>query len=255
MNLDFPRAWVEFTDPVDADQVFRCDLTWLTCSWTCIFGSGCKGIYAERPDDGCCTLGAHFSDKDDEKRVKKWAEKLGPEDWQYYGTKKITEKDEEGGRKTRVVDGACVFLNRPGFAGGAGCSLHELALDTRRQHRQDQAGRVLAAADPAHVPPRRAPGRHRVPRDLDRRVRPPRLGAGRPRPRLVLHRQHRGARRQRPGLPLQPRRARRADGRGGLRRAGRATAKPGSPPATSQRPTRPPSKPAPSPQSPPRKTP
>ncbi len=25
---------------------------------------------------------------------------------------------------TRVVDGACIFLNRPGFAGGAGCALH-----------------------------------------------------------------------------------------------------------------------------------
>ena len=57
VNLNFPRAWVEFTDPVDADQVFRCDLTWLTSNWTCIFGSGCKGIYADRPDDGCCTLG------------------------------------------------------------------------------------------------------------------------------------------------------------------------------------------------------
>src|ERR1019366_2823753 len=25
---------------------------------------------------------------------------------------------------TRVVDGACIFLNRPGFTGGAGCALH-----------------------------------------------------------------------------------------------------------------------------------
>jgi hypothetical protein len=33
---------------------------------------------------------------------------------------------------TRVVDGACVFLNRPGFAGGAGCALHALALRTGR---------------------------------------------------------------------------------------------------------------------------
>ncbi len=129
VNLDFPRAWVEFTDPVDAEQVFRCDLTWLTSSWTCIFGSGCKGIYADRPDDGCCTLGAHFSDKDDEKRVKKWAKELSPEDWQFHGADKVTEKDEDGGRKTRVVDGACIFLNRPGFPAGAGCALHKLALD------------------------------------------------------------------------------------------------------------------------------
>lgn len=29
---------------------------------------------------------------------------------------------------TRVVDGACVFLNRPGFSGGAGCALHLAAI-------------------------------------------------------------------------------------------------------------------------------
>ncbi len=131
VSLDFPRVWVEFSDPADADQLFRCDLTWLTSSWTCIFGRGCKGIDATKPDDGCCVLGAHFSDKADEKRTKKWADKLTDETWQYRrsGLKKgVVEKDEDGGRKTRVVDGACIFLNRKGFAGGEGCSLHSLAL-------------------------------------------------------------------------------------------------------------------------------
>lgn len=42
-GLDFARAWVEFPDPADEEQVFRCDLTWLTSRWTCIFGSGCQG--------------------------------------------------------------------------------------------------------------------------------------------------------------------------------------------------------------------
>lgn len=59
--LPFPRAFVEFLDPEDADQVFRCDLTWLTSRWSCIFGQGCPGIYADRPDDGCCTHWAHTS--------------------------------------------------------------------------------------------------------------------------------------------------------------------------------------------------
>ena len=49
-------------DPDDADQIFRCDLTWLTSRWKCIFGEGCRGLYADRPHDGCCTLGAHFAD-------------------------------------------------------------------------------------------------------------------------------------------------------------------------------------------------
>jgi len=36
------------------------------------------------------------------------------------------------GRKTRVVDGACIFLNRPGFPAGEGCALHVLAFDQGR---------------------------------------------------------------------------------------------------------------------------
>ena len=69
VDLDFPRAWIEFPDPDDPDQMFRCDLTWLTSAYTCIFGQGCHGIYKTSPDTGCCTLGAHFADKSDEKRV------------------------------------------------------------------------------------------------------------------------------------------------------------------------------------------
>jgi hypothetical protein len=127
---------VEFVDPADAGQVYRCDLTWLTSRWTCIYGSGCRGIYADRPDDGCCTLGAHFSDKDDERRVKGFVKQLTSETWQQHakGTsrKGWIETDDEGARKTRVVDGGCIFLNRPGFSGGAGCALHGLALRTGR---------------------------------------------------------------------------------------------------------------------------
>lgn len=128
--LSFPRAWAEFDDPDDPDIRYRCDLTWLTSRWTCIFGRGCKGIYAERPDDGCCTLGAHFADAEDEKRVLRWAKELTKDDWQFRSVAKAkgaTMKAGKGERKTRVVDGACVFLNRPGFAGGEGCALHALA--------------------------------------------------------------------------------------------------------------------------------
>ncbi len=134
--LDFPRAWVEFDDPSDETQRYRCDLTWLASQWTCIFGGGCKGIYADRPDDGCCTLGAHFSDKADEKRVRSFVKLLGPQDWQFHsaGSRRNAwiETDEEGERKTAVHEGACIFLNRPGFAGGAGCALHGWALRNGR---------------------------------------------------------------------------------------------------------------------------
>ncbi len=132
VGLDFPRAWVEFPDPADEEQVFRCDLTWLTSRWTCIFGQGCQGIEAGRASDGCCTLGAHFSDDDDEKRVALHAERLTPETWQFHGLE-WAEVNDEGERQTRRHEGACVFLNRPGFPGGAGCALHTLALREGRE--------------------------------------------------------------------------------------------------------------------------
>ena len=131
VDLVFPRAWVEFADPADDSQVFRCDLTFLTSNWMCIFGQGCQGIYADRPDDGCCTLGAHFSDEDDEKRVRKFVRKLDRKSWQFYDEgrdKNWVEVDDDGERKTAVHEGACIFLNRPGFPAGAGCALHALAL-------------------------------------------------------------------------------------------------------------------------------
>ncbi|HET8599161.1 MAG TPA: hypothetical protein VFL99_02465 [Segeticoccus sp.] len=130
MPSNGPRTWVEFVDPDDADQRFRCDLTWLTSSWTCIFGAGCQGIYADRPDDGCCTLGAHFSDEDDQQRVAAVVEELGEDEWQYHsvGHDQGWTELEDGEPKTKVVDGACIFLNRPGFPAGAGCALHQHAL-------------------------------------------------------------------------------------------------------------------------------
>lgn len=131
--LDFPRDWLEFPDPADSDRVFRCDLTWLTSRWTCIFGRGCGGISEHMPDGGCCTLGAHFSDKEDRQRVETWAARLTPADWQFHDVgdrKGIVMKDAEGSRQTRVVDGACIFLNRPDFDGPHGCALHNLAVTT-----------------------------------------------------------------------------------------------------------------------------
>ncbi|MGI8523029.1 MAG: hypothetical protein ACR2K3_06930 [Nocardioides sp.] len=142
VDLVFPRAYVEFADPADADQVFCCDLTWLTSSFMCIFGQGCQGIYAESPETGCCTLGAHFADKDDEKRVASFVAQLTPEQWQFHpDTQRVlkqhwVEADEEGARKTLVVEhdgqSACVFHNRGDFPTGAGCALHGLALTQDR---------------------------------------------------------------------------------------------------------------------------
>ncbi|MDP9496484.1 MAG: hypothetical protein M3P46_02245 [Actinomycetota bacterium] len=134
---DGPRDWVEFPDPARPQHVVRADLTWLLSSWTCVFGRGCPGATG-RPEEGCCSHGAYWADEEDEQRVVAVARELRRRDWQHAeagrrdGVSEPDELDDEPARRTRLVDGACVFLNRPGFSGGAGCALHALALRTGR---------------------------------------------------------------------------------------------------------------------------
>ena len=134
----FARDWVEFVDPADAAGVVRADLTWLLSSWTCVYGRGCQGVVDGRADDGCCSHGAFWSDDEDEQRVTAFAGQLKAKTWQHaavgreLGIAELDELEGEPARRTRTVDGACVFLNRPGFAGGEGCALHALAERTGR---------------------------------------------------------------------------------------------------------------------------
>lgn len=137
----FARDWIEFSDPNDDTEILKCDLTWLTSYWTCIYGNGCKGVFADRPNDGCCTEGAMYSDGDDELRVLNAAADLTPAMWQFYNEARdgnegdalnISDTDEDGERKTRTVNDSCIFLNRKGysaegFTGSFGCVLHHLA--------------------------------------------------------------------------------------------------------------------------------
>ena len=211
VDLVFPRAFVEFANPDDESEVMRCDLTWLTSSYHCIFGQGCKGIYKESPDVGCCALGAHFADKDDEKRVADYVGMLDETLWQFRPAKKKKVKkddwidvDEEGERKTMVVEydgqSACIFHNRNDFHLGAGCALHALAFVLEKNPLETKPDVCWQLPIRRTFRTVKRPGRQRLHRGLDQRVRPPRLGAGRPRPRLVLHRQHRGAHRARAAL-------------------------------------------------------
>jgi hypothetical protein len=135
--LDFPREWIEFQDPADPEHWIRADATWLCSRWTCIFGRGCHGTVAGQASTGCCNHGAYFSDHADLKRVRKFAEQLTPDLWQYYDEGHRGKRlnvfvkdtlDDEQRTKTRVVDDACIFANRDSFAGGIGCALHALAL-------------------------------------------------------------------------------------------------------------------------------
>jgi hypothetical protein len=123
-------------DAPDEHRTYAFDVTFLTSPWTCIYGAGCQGVLtgpAADLEQGCCTYGAHFVDADDEAATLAHADRLTPEQWQHHaaGHRKNgpTKTNKSGEIKTRLVDGACIFLNRPDFEGGAGCALHAAALD------------------------------------------------------------------------------------------------------------------------------
>ena len=131
--LEDLHEYVSFEDP-DEDRTWVIDITFLLSSWTCIWGRGCQGVLtgpAPELQQGCCSYGAHFIDDDDLAAVKPFVARLTDEQWQFksrskrYGWHK-TEAD--GTLVTRVVEDACIFLNRPGFAGGEGCALHNAAV-------------------------------------------------------------------------------------------------------------------------------
>lgn len=129
--------WVSFPDP-EEERTWVVDVTFLLSRWQCIFGAGCQGVLtgpAPELVQGCCSYGAHFTGKEDVRRVKAAAASLTREDWQFYdrghsksGKLSVTTTNEAGDTVTRQAEGACVLLNRPGFAGGPGCALHAAAL-------------------------------------------------------------------------------------------------------------------------------
>jgi hypothetical protein len=133
------HEWISFDDPGE-HRTWVFDATFLRSDYMCIYGCGCQGIEADRSPAamvGCCTYGAHFADADDVANLERHAARLEPRHMQFHrkamkqkGTQKGYLRDGEPGDDgapvtvTRVVDGACIFLNRPGFEGGVGCALH-----------------------------------------------------------------------------------------------------------------------------------
>ena len=130
---------VGFMDPEmeeihDGDTVWRFDRAFLTSRWACIWGRGCLGIAPEPAEDlglGCCSIGADLGDEDEARMIGALAATLSPDQFEHHsdaGRDGIFRDDAR--THTRVVDGACIFLNRPGFAGGAGCALHLAAIES-----------------------------------------------------------------------------------------------------------------------------
>ena len=122
--------------------------------WTCIFGRGCQGVLtgpAPELEQGCCSYGAHFTAARRPARHRAPGRAASPTSSgsSASGRRKRggpIKVNKDGETVTRLVDGACIFLNRPGFPGGAGCALHRAALERGRAAARLEAGGVLAAA-------------------------------------------------------------------------------------------------------------
>ena len=111
------------------------DTTFLLSSYECIYGVGCQSIDSDPSTSdnlGCCIHGAHFVDDEDRQSVTEYVALLTKEEWQFRdrAIRKggPLKRNKSGDWVTRRVDGACIFLNRDGFDGGAGCALHAAAL-------------------------------------------------------------------------------------------------------------------------------
>ena len=117
---------------VDGSIDWHFETAFLRSNWTCIWGRGCLGILDHPTPElqqGCCSIGAELDGADDAMTVSASAAFLAPTVWQF---RDAVDADgvfsDATHTNTKVVEGACIFLNRPGFAGGAGCALHLAAL-------------------------------------------------------------------------------------------------------------------------------
>ncbi len=135
-HLDAPldaHEWVSFDD-LHERRTWMVDATFMRSNWSCIYGAGCLGVLdgpAPELEQGCCSYGAHFVDDDDVQTVVRAVVRLTGEHWQFQrkaARKGFLDAGDDGATVTRLVDDACIFLNRPGFPGGAGCALHRAAL-------------------------------------------------------------------------------------------------------------------------------
>jgi len=132
MPIDL-HEWISFEDE-HTRRTWVFDATFLRSGWNCIYGSGCKGILdddAAHMNQGCCSYGAHFIDDADIQTVVTSSARLKKRHWQFKkeGAAGGIFGVEDGVTTTRLVDDACIFLNRPGFAGGEGCAFHIAATE------------------------------------------------------------------------------------------------------------------------------
>ena len=121
-------ALPDLIEVADGDTRWRFETAFLQSRWQCIWGRGCLGILdepAEHLGQGCCSIGAELADEDEAMTIGALAATLEPELFQHHADAAAGGIYADDRRNaTRIVDGACIFFNHPGFGGGAGCALH-----------------------------------------------------------------------------------------------------------------------------------
>jgi len=138
-----PReTFVALTDPVDGTR-WVVDKGFLDSNWECIWGRGCQGILdepAEELNQGCCSEGAQMVDGDEKSLIGTLALSLNPDLFQHHteamSNGVFVTKPGADLPNTRLVEGACIFFNQPGFDGGVGCALH-IAADSEGDSAKD----------------------------------------------------------------------------------------------------------------------
>lgn len=115
--------------------VYIFDVSFLLSGYTCTYGCGCKGMNGVE-HVGCCQIGAHYMNKEDEAKVRHTVALASEDD--FTNGKEImagrhtvragSKTDGEWDMKTRVINDKCIFLNDPSHPNGAGCGLHQVAL-------------------------------------------------------------------------------------------------------------------------------
>lgn len=126
------REWVSIIDPGAPAERYLFDVTFLLSRYRCIYGRGCPSTAATpSPDLGCCSFGAHSLEPADRARVEAAARRLDPAVFMHHEEARrggVSVELPGGQARTRIVDGACIFLNRESWPGGAGCALHRAAI-------------------------------------------------------------------------------------------------------------------------------
>ncbi len=121
-----------YRDPVDGTR-WRVDVGFIDSNWRCLWGDGCAGILDRRTaelEQGCCSVGAHLIDDEEAGLIAALGLSLDPARFQQHAAAADSGVLVDGPQPaTRVVDGACIFFNKPGFDGGVGCALHLAAVD------------------------------------------------------------------------------------------------------------------------------